>query len=446
MALLLVAACAFAIFRLSLRSKLNARIEAIRAAGYPTTCAELDKWYAIPDYAENAAYTITEAFLFFQKWNKSKLETLPIVGRGSLPARTEPLTDETMSLAAEYLADNKDALELLHAGAEIEHCRYPVDLSAAFEALLPHLSEMRQGVNLLGLEALFHAENENPQLAAQSIVSALGIAHSLAQEPIYISQLVRLGCQSIASSGLERLVNRVDFTDEQLAELSRAVAEAQDHSSFWRAYVGERCIGYVMFKAPPGQISQVLSIKRIGSSRSGSDRHLRTLILALHRFAGLADKSAIIYLDLMNGYVEASQLPPDKHREALDILEAKVESISKADLLLGELMLSFSRLDTAKFKNIAQLRVAQVALAIQRYRLAGSALPDKLADLAPAYLETVPKDPFDGNELRYKKLESGFVVYSVGEDLSDDGGKEKPAKTTRGGQPIKWDVTFIVER
>ena len=65
MVLLLVAVCAFAIYRLSLRLKLNARIEAIRAAGYPVTCAELDKWYSIPEGAENAAYTITDAFSYY---------------------------------------------------------------------------------------------------------------------------------------------------------------------------------------------------------------------------------------------------------------------------------------------------------------------------------------------------------------------------------------------
>ena len=51
MVVALVAGCAFAIFRLSLRSKLNARIDAIRAAGYPVTWAELDKWYTIPEGA-----------------------------------------------------------------------------------------------------------------------------------------------------------------------------------------------------------------------------------------------------------------------------------------------------------------------------------------------------------------------------------------------------------
>jgi len=62
----------------------------------------------------------------------------------------------------------------------------------------------------------------------------------------------------------------------------------------------------------------------------------------------------------------------------------------------------------------------------------------------PAYLEAVPKDPFDDKELRYKKLETGFVVYSIGEDGNDDGGKERPRKKPRPSGPV--DVTFIIQR
>ena len=97
-----------------------------------------------------------------------------------------------------------------------------------------------------------------------------------------------------------------------------------------------------------------------------------------------------------------------------------------------------------ELRTIAQLRTARVALAIERYRLASGRLPDALTDLVPTYLDAVPIDPFDGNELRYKKLVTGFVVYSIGEDLRDDGGTEEPSRKTK--EAPTWDVTFIVER
>ena len=56
-------------------------------------------------------------------------------------------------------------------------------------------------------------------------------------------------------------------------------------------------------------------------------------------------------------------------------------------------------------------------------------------------------DPFDGQNLKYRTLETGFVVYSVGEDLTDEGGAERDSKKRdKKGKPLPWDVTFIVER
>ena len=88
----------------------------------------------------------------------------------------------------------------------------------------------------------------------------------------------------------------------------------------------------------------------------------------------------------------------------------------------------------AETRTLARLRAANAGLAVESYRETLGHLPDKLADLAPIYLNSVLTDPFDGQPLRYKKLAKGYVVYSVGEDGNDDGGDEKK------------DITFTVER
>jgi len=86
-----------------------------------------------------------------------------------------------------------------------------------------------------------------------------------------------------------------------------------------------------------------------------------------------------------------------------------------------------------------------MVLAIQRYRLATGNLPHILGDLIPTYLDTIPKDPFDGKDLRYKKLDIGFIVYSVGEDGHDDGGPERPPSGQRRNDSSTYDITFIIQ-
>ena len=434
--LLFIGVVAFGIFRLRLKWKLNSRIEAIRAAGYPATCAELDAWHTIPVDAENAADTILDAIDCLQEWEKSELEPLPIVGQAELPARTEPLTDEMKALVAEYVADNNEALNLLHTAAQIEHCRYPVDYSAGFNALMPHLSEMRKSLFLLNLEAILHAENGQANSALRSVQSGFRFARSLAKEPSTISHLVRVACESRTASSLERIINRIELTDEQLGELSRCLYDAECASDLSRAFVGERCMGLSFFTAPQSM------------SSVGLESVPARPILAVCQAVGLVDMDAVIYLDIMNDQMEAARLPYPQRREATDAIEKKLRTMSKIHVFAHVLTPALSRVITIEMRTIAHLRAAQVGLAIQRYRLAAGALPDTLAELVPAYLDAVLKDPFDGNELRFKKRGAGFVIYSIGEDLSDDGGAEQLPRNKRPkGQPApNWDVTFIVER
>ena len=434
--LLLVGAGYFAFFRFSLKSKLQARIDAIRAAGYPVTCIELEQWYKIPPNTENAAYTIEEAFSFYKTWDKEKARPLPLVGSAELPARTEPLSVEMKTLIIEYIADNNEALELFHQAAGIEHCRYFINLSAGLATLLPHLSEIRNAAMLLELEAVLHADDGDGPAATHSAISGFGIARSLAREPSIVSQLVRSRCQNVAISAVEQVVNRAELTDEQLLELVERVRESERASDISLAFAGERCAGIDFFRDPealyPGLVSGNIPV-------------MARPVLSLYKTVGMAEADAVIYLDIMDGYMKSTRLPLHERQKAADAVIAKIQSISKVHVLLHEITPSLSKVTTVELSTIAHLRTADVALGVQRYRLASGKLPDKLAELVPTYLQSVPKDPFDGNELRYKKLAPGFVVYSIGDDLSDDGGKEKPSRKIKG-EPPKLDMTFIVER
>ena len=430
--LLLIGAVSFAIFRLSMKSKLQARIDAIRAAGYPVNCAELDRWYTIPENAENAAYTLMDAFSYYKLWDNAESKPLPVVGRGELPARTEPMAEETKALITQYVVDNNEAIELLHAGAAIENCRYPIDLTAGFETKLPPLYEIRTAVKLLKLETILHIENGDGKSAIRSTISSFGIARSLAKESMIISQLVRVACQNLAATTIEYCINRVELTDEQLAELIEYIHNTERNSDMTCAFIGERCMGLSFLKSP-GSVNPD-SIEGIPLQP----------ILELYKALGLADADAIIYLDLMGEYIKSAQLPLHKRQEAVKAIDARLQSTSQIHILLHAIMPALSRITTIELRTIAQLRTARVALAIERYRLAAGKLPDALTDLVPAYLDTVPTDPFDGKELRYEKLGVGFVVYSVGEDLRDDGGTEEPSRKTK--EAPTWDVTFIVER
>ena len=92
-------------------------------------------------------------------------------------------------------------------------------------------------------------------------------------------------------------------------------------------------------------------------------------------------------------------------------------------------------------REATQQRAARTALAVERYRRTRGPLPQKLDDLVPEFMDAIPIDPFDGKPMRYNKLEMGYVVYCIGPDGDDDGGKEREP-----GGGDDHDVPFTVAR
>ena len=67
--------------------------------------------------------------------------------------------------------------------------------------------------------------------------------------------------------------------------------------------------------------------------------------------------------------------------------------------------------------------MSQIALALAAFKDEKGAFPQKLAELAPGYLPKVPNDLFIGQPLKYSRTANGYLLYSVGPNMKDDGGK-----------------------
>jgi hypothetical protein len=86
-----------------------------------------------------------------------------------------------------------------------------------------------------------------------------------------------------------------------------------------------------------------------------------------------------------------------------------------------------------------------VGIALEAFRRQhGGKHPDSLSELAPLLLPSVPLDRIDGKPLRYRLMDGKPLVYSVGVDRDDDGGR---LPVNRGGKadPLRaaqWDPAF----
>jgi hypothetical protein len=83
---------------------------------------------------------------------------------------------------------------------------------------------------------------------------------------------------------------------------------------------------------------------------------------------------------------------------------------------------------------IAHERLLAIELALLCYESEQGRAPTDLEQLVPKYIQRVPSDPFTGRPLIYRPQGTNWLVYSVGEDGIDDGGK-------RVGRSVSGTVT-----
>ncbi len=81
-------------------------------------------------------------------------------------------------------------------------------------------------------------------------------------------------------------------------------------------------------------------------------------------------------------------------------------------------------------------------VAILQYRLEHGALPQRLGELTPRYVAAIPIDEFSGMHLRYSTGGGDFKLYSVGENLQDDGGSSKKIKGGEKGGGGPADIVY----
>jgi hypothetical protein len=73
-------------------------------------------------------------------------------------------------------------------------------------------------------------------------------------------------------------------------------------------------------------------------------------------------------------------------------------------------------------RSVAALRLMMTELAVRGYEAKNGKPPMALAALVPAWLPTVPRDPFSNRPLVYRVTTNSFLLYSVGRDGNDDQG------------------------
>jgi hypothetical protein len=119
--------------------------------------------------------------------------------------------------------------------------------------------------------------------------------------------------------------------------------------------------------------------------------------------------------DPVNGLIQPQKFG-DLSRE-LDAIAMPYKFIAAAAIP------NFSKAWQTTAYNQTQVNEAQIACALERYRLARGEYPETLDALAPQFIENLPHDLIGGQPLHYQRTGDGtFLLYSVGWNETDEGG------------------------
>jgi hypothetical protein len=308
--------------------------------------------------------------------------------------------------------------------------RYPITYSADFVTTpLPHVQEARMVVYLLQFDVLLRAQEGDADGALESCRAILNCGRSVGDEPLSISQLVRIALRAIAVSPTQRALAQGEPSDAELRQLQELL-EKEAAEPLMRTWArGERAGQDQLLDAIETCKTRMTARDLVkmatgsgvgGGARTGYDPAALLDSLALCSNAGVTSQRAAL-LRYNTRVVEIAQLPPEEQYARAKELQA---ALKDQPLLVRALAPPLSKITEAERRTGTQLRCAAVALAAERYRRDRGHWPDgPEALVATGYLRAVPTDLYDGRPLRWRRLDDGAVVYSVGPHGQDHGGR-----------------------
>jgi hypothetical protein len=314
-------------------------------------------------------------------------------------------------------------------------------------ALLPSVQKCRELASILTARAMLRVGEGKTDEAWADVLACHRLARLVSRGGTLIEGLVGVAINQIAhNTGLAWLEAAKPTADQARARLKdlqtlppfKAAAELID--------TGERCMGMDALQGmrrggaglvdgfeanqPTPEERKALEMIDWAEMEKSCNEHYDRMVAALRLADRAAREKAFDKLDAE--YAAARKLTNDDgpfNFAALAKLfggpKADPKEISRkiAETLMGLLAPAVRKVNGA-FERAEQVgRNQELAFALAAYRADQGKYPARLADLAPRYLPAIPGDLFAGKPLAYRVEGKGYLLYSVGQDGKDDGGR-----------------------
>ncbi len=290
--------------------------------------------------------------------------------------------------------------------------------------------------NLLAFDAVLRADGGDLEGALAECRLGLTLAWRLMDEPSLIFALISLADAKFMVLALDRIFPGRELDSLTLRTWIKELDPVPWRNRLARSRPAERIMslkyGPALLGDPvPEEIEDQL--REVFPSRFSLWLRrplIRQQLIKLQRF----------YDDLM-------KIVPLPYYAQEEFFKRYASGLSRAPWYMGGIdftMLRLPNIETSFFKEAtleALMLATRAGLAARLFAKESGRLPSALADLVPAYLPDTPLDPFTGKPLAFSSANGEILVYSLGSNKKDDGGR-MTYKITRMIMPKDDDWTW----
>ena len=433
------------------KSRINSLKDQLRKDGEPVTFREYAaKYYKpVPD-EENGVAIFDDAYSYYVE--EKNFDRLIILGIANEPLFDQKISPLLLPYVNDFLKDNKELLARMGKLIKYDYFHPEYHWNEGTTIRFNRLSKFRNVARFYALKVESLIQQNKPNEAEKALLEMFHVNKLLSQYSFPVGQLTFYACDSLALNALERSLSSLSFSAAQLKELQSCCAEqlelaTKNFPCMWKI---EICFNLLLSNSTYESIQ--------GFSPYHENKYLKEIpvkcLQAYYYYSGSYIND--IYYSA-KAASKIKNIPVDifsKREPELDKIDDETRK-NQSGCLFSPMGVSFS---VRIYREIARLRCAATACAVERYRLKHGKLPKDLNALVPEFMNKVPIDPFDGKPLRYlcgtfeleyseplqdkkKSIQEefpfdnaskefkyktvtskkqGFHVYSVGQDLTDD--------------------------
>ncbi len=406
--------------------KLERELASLRADGYPLTLAEI-KPKPVPE-AMNAANVYMPLFDVNFDPLKGSPGNAPESGLRRFKVDKTDLPDV---LAAQSIIESPEAqtaLATLKHASSMPFCVFPLRWDDTYNALFPHLAQFRQATRMVCAQAVLLSHQGRRADALDWLGVGLRMADQVAQEPTLIAQLVAIAMRAITEKAARDIITEADLSPTLARPLYDQLGQTDHVQTYKRSMEMELAMGLTMMEQlgrKPGDFEAIF-----GEAGSFYPAPVEKLMATGPGRTWLKLEQAN-YAHYMHESLQSVDKP---YRETARAKPAPIPP-RFGTVLSSMLIPVFSRVNMKRDQSIATTRLLQIVLALKAQKHSLGSYPDALSGLV--WLPPT-QDPFSGKPFTYRRQSSGFLLYGIGPNLQDDGGRppSKPGKIGEEGDMV----------